>query len=73
MSYLRTIVEIEEENISKKEKYYLLHWGLEITMYDVGDHIVPASYTVGVCQHIITGRILTFLPHQITVIGKEVK
>jgi len=54
------------------EMYYLLHWGLETNfVYDQSHNPIPYSSTVGICQHIKTGVIETFIPGVIKVIGNE--
>jgi len=55
------------------EMYYLLHWGLETNfVYDKSQNPIPYSSTIGICQHIKTGVIETFIPGVIKVIGHEV-
>jgi hypothetical protein len=57
-----------------KEKYYLLHWGLETNfVYDQDSRPIPYSSTVGICQHIKTGGIQTFIPSVIKVVGYEME
>lgn len=54
------------------ELYYLLHWGLQVTMiYDKEQNPIPLTTTVGICQHIKAGFIETFLPNRLKVIGVE--
>ena len=53
--------------------YYLLHWGLTYEILMDKEQRYPVSYTVGICQNIKTGVIKTFIPQEITVVGKEVK
>jgi hypothetical protein len=53
--------------------YYLLHWGLTYEILIDNQQRYPVSYTVGICQHIKTGAIRTFIPQELTVIGKEMK
>lgn len=53
--------------------YYLLHWGLtyEILIGKDGQQY-PVTYTIGICQHLKNGEIKTFIPAELTVVGKEV-
>ena len=51
---------------STGDMYYLLHWGLQLTHTE---NYQPVTYTMGICQHTKTGRIYTFLPYQLRVIG----
>jgi len=51
--------------------YYLLHWGLTYEILIDHQQRYPVSYTVAICQHIKSGVIKTFIPQEITVIGKE--
>lgn len=53
--------------------YYLLHWGLTYEILIDNHQRYPVSYTIGICQHIKTGEIRSFLPTELTVLGKEVK
>lgn len=63
----------DQEVQMKPEQYYLLHWGLETNFtHDQNGYPIPYSSTVGVCQHIKTGVIETFIPGVIKVLGKEV-
>jgi hypothetical protein len=81
----RTIVEIDLEpeaeeaeksssnDLGDKNRYYLLHWGLECNVVNGNNpgEIIPVTYTVGICQNISTGQIETFPPRQIRVLGDE--
>ena len=61
-----------QEPETVNEMFYLLHWGLETSMvYDASQYPIPYSQTVGICQHIKTGHIQTFLPSLIRVVGFE--
>ena len=53
--------------------YYLLHWGLTYEILIDNQQRYPVSYTVAICQHIKTGVIRTFIPQELTVLGKEQK
>lgn len=58
--------------------YYLLHWGLtyEILIdYPKPGEVnkYPVTYTIGICQHLKTGEIKTFIPAELTVVGREMK
>ena len=85
MAY-RTIVKViepvldEEDNPvldeDKKEKfteelYYLLHWGLTYEIRTHQDQYFTVQYTIGICQHIESGVIMSFIPAVLTVVGKE--
>jgi hypothetical protein len=60
-----------QEPMMKPVKYYLLHWGVQSDIvYSEGNPIVYSD-TVGICQHIETGHIQTFLPTEIRIIGVE--
>jgi hypothetical protein len=59
------------EPAMKEALYYLLHWGLHMEiLVDKDGNRYPASYTVGICQHIKDGRIKIFAPEELTVLGK---
>jgi hypothetical protein len=82
MSHFKTVVEtmtpafdkggalLYKDGVSMEEStgemYYLLHWGLQLTQTE---NYQPVTYTVGICQNIKTGRIFTFLPDQLRVVG----
>ena len=53
--------------------YYLLHWGLTYEILIDRESRYPVSYTIAICQHTKTGEIKTFIPAEITVLGKEQK
>lgn len=54
------------------ERYYLLHWGLQVGVaYDKESNPIPYSQTVAICQHIKTGKVETFIPNDITIVGTE--
>lgn len=53
--------------------YYLLHWGLTYEILIDRESRYPVSYTVGICQHTKTGVVKTFIPQELTVLGKEEK
>ena len=59
----------EQIAVWEEVMYYLLHWGLTYTMDEHGKN--PVSYTVGICQHIKSGEIKSFVPPDLTVVGKE--
>lgn len=73
MSHVRTVVEtlkVEGGHSTDQgtgELFYLLHWGLQM------NYIMetPTAETVAICQEVRTGRIRTFLPESIKVIGIE--
>jgi hypothetical protein len=89
MSRVMTVVEVmeaafaedgtllyEEGKLIEKptgDMYYLLHWGLHVGYADEVTKQSPFTYTVGICQELETGRILTFLPYQLRVVGIEKK
>ena len=54
--------------------FELLHWGLSITYWiDKEGREIPVNYTVAICRHLKTGKVYTFAPTELTIIGKEVK
>lgn len=53
--------------------YYLLHWGLTYEILVDKDGRYPVSYTVGICQHTESGVVKTFIPQELTILGKEMK
>jgi len=60
------------EPVMEEVLYYLLHWGLHMEiLVDKDGNRYPASYTVGICQHIKDGRIRIFPPEAMRVMGKE--
>jgi len=62
----------QQEQQFSIEQYYLLHWGLETSIeYDADKNPIPYTSTVGICQHLKTGHIETFLPGILKVIGTE--
>ena len=78
MAHLKTIVEAswddDQTGAEIKEIYILLHWGLKYNIIPLEDGGgVPVHYTVGVCQHMKTGVIETFLPEQLKVLGDKIK
>lgn len=79
MAHLKTIIEAvwDSEDGSGREmkaRYYLLHWGLKYNIVPLEDGGgMPVYYTVGICQHIKTGVIETFMPEQLTVLGDKIK
>lgn len=89
MSHTKTVVEVmesvlgedntllyEEGKLVEKstgEMYYLLHWGLQVGYAEEFNKQSPFTYTVGICQDMETGRIFTFLPYQLRVVGIETK
>lgn len=61
-----------QEPAMEEVMFYLLHWGLHMEiMEDKEGKRYPATYTVGICQHIKSGIIKIFAPEELTVIGKE--
>jgi len=60
----------EGEPQEERSDWWLLYWGLEYKMIDVGDRIVPVNYSVAICQHYDTGQVETFLPSQLKILGK---
>jgi hypothetical protein len=73
MSHLKTYIEVTREyddedgnSVKEKDFFYLLHWGL--TINDMG-----MNYTVAICQNCKTGQVEMIEPHQIRIIGKEIK
>jgi hypothetical protein len=89
MSRIKTIVEVSlpvtDENgelVSDKNGntetkpvlFELLHWGLSLTYWtDEKGNSIPVNYTVAICMDIKTGRVFTFTPTELTIIGKEIK
>jgi hypothetical protein len=87
MSHIRTVVEVmetvfaedgtlqyEDGKLIEKptgDMFYLLHWGLQVGYADDYLKQSPFTYTVGICQEMKTGRILTFLPYQLRIVGIE--
>jgi len=64
----------DEEGKEIKDRYFLLHWGLKNDLItDSNNNIIPAHYTVAICQHIKNGQIETFLPEQLKVEGINLK
>ena len=63
----------DQEPVFEEVYYYLLHWGLTYEILIDNQQRYPVSYTVGICQHIKTGVIKTFIPQELTIIGKEQK
>ncbi len=64
----------KEEPVTKKEQYYLLHWGLKCEVIDVGEgRMVGVSYSVAICQNIKTGEVMCFPPEQLRILGTEIK
>ena len=55
----------------EKVKYYLLHWGLTYEILVDQNQRYPIAYTVAICQRFGTGEIKSFVPQDLTVIGKE--
>ena len=80
---MRILVEVTQEKEAdlldgeskyEKNEYFLWHFGLEYSMVDVGDgRVIPANYTVCICERCTTGQLETFLPSQLKIIGKELK
>lgn len=62
-----------QEPATEEVLYHLLHWGLHMEIFQdnkTGQRY-PATYTVGICQHIKTGKVKIFAPEEMTIIGKE--
>lgn len=69
---LKGTSKVPQEQQFSQERYYLLHWGLETNIiYDAEKNPIPYTNTVGICQHMTTGYVETFLPGMIKVIGFE--
>lgn len=62
-----------QEPAMEEVLYYLLHWGLTYEILLDKDARYPVSYTVAICQHIKTGVVKTFIPQELTILGKEAK
>lgn len=63
---------LDGDTVYEKDKYYLLHFGLEYKLIEVGDGQVAAvNYTTAICSHCETGVIETFLPKQIRIIATK--
>jgi hypothetical protein len=89
MSHIKTVVEVMEATFAEDgtfqyedgkliekptgDMFYLLHWGLQVGYANDVTKQSPFTYTVGICQEIETGRILTLLPYQLRVVGIEKK
>ena len=60
--------ETKTENV--KEVYYLLHFGLDAGHMPGSDgKYHPVNWTVAICEHIETGKIVKFVPEVLKVIG----
>ncbi|RLD57083.1 MAG: hypothetical protein DRI97_06155 [Bacteroidetes bacterium] len=77
-NYLDTEGEIMDEPSRKiqelayeEQMYYLLHWGLTYEILVDSNQRTPVTYTIGICQHISNGIIKSFVPTDLTVVGKE--
>lgn len=53
--------------------YYLHHWGLTYEILIDKDSRYPVSYTIAICEQFKTGIIKTFIPGELTVVGKETR
>ena len=83
MSNIKTIVECrwlkegteaDENPTYEKDRFILLHWGLDCQTYESDSgQTVGINWTVAICQNCKTGDIRTFLPEQLRILGKEVK
>ena len=64
----------EDNNlVVEKEKVFLLHFGITYQMIDMGaGYMIPANYTVAICQNCETGQIKSFLPDQLRIIGQDI-
>lgn len=70
------LAEVDEpsgEQIFKRKKAWLHHWGSEASyVYDEANKVVSATQvTVAICEDIETGKILKLDPEQLIVIGFE--
>jgi hypothetical protein len=63
------IEEVNEETVTKTDKYWLLYWGLKFDI--VND--VAVNYTVAICSHLVTGQVEMFSPDQLKILGTEIK
>jgi hypothetical protein len=61
--------EIEGEQVTKTEKYWLMHFGLR---YEVINDLA-VNFTVAICSHYVTGKVEMFDPIQLRVIGTQMK
>ena len=65
---------IDGDTMYEKGRYYLLHFGIDYRIIELGDgRIAAVNYTTAVCQHCETGQIEVFLPKDLRVIGKQIK
>ena len=63
---------LDGDTVYEKDKYWLMHFGTEFKLIEVGDGQVAAvNYTVAICSHCETGAIETFLPKQIRIIATK--
>lgn len=71
---MEPVLDEEGNQVDSEEiMYYLLHWGLTYEiLIGIDGHQYPVTYTVGICQNIKTGDIKSFVPQDLTVVGKEV-
>ena len=65
------VLDEDEKETFTEELYYLLHWGLTYEIRTHEDQYFTVSYTIGICQHIKSGAIMSFVPQLLTVVGKE--
>ena len=64
----------EGNPVFMKDRYLLHHWGIEYRFVAGAEgQPVPVYFTVGICEHVGTGQIETFLPKDLRVIGKQIK
>ena len=62
---------LDGDTVYEKDKYWLMHFGTEFKLIEVGDGQVAAvNYTVAICSHVETGIIETSSPKQLRIIGK---
>ena len=65
---------LDEDNmpVIKTDQVYLLHWGTTYQVVETKDGVVPANYTVAICQDVKSGQIRTFLPEQLRILGEDI-
>jgi len=62
----------EDPKNEKEEYWYLLHWGLTAGKEPAGNGTYFTSqWTVAICQNMNDGRVQTFIPDAITILGYE--
>ena len=74
ISWIKDEQPIDGETIMEKDKYWILHYGLDYRIIELGeDRIAAVNFTVIICQNCKTGQIEKFLPEQCRILGPEVK